>query len=254
MQKQNKSDIAIQPTSELSREMAIAIEAWLNYNSSVCGKIGVQENMINHPIKAFSVFHQNEFDIQFERQHPYLSSKCHVDLHIQLKNNKKTKTNKEYYFEFKQAKDDTAGSNERSRIFYDIARLSSLASKNCRCFFLIFGTDTSFKRCFLNYSMKRQDEKQQFKIREHGANEQKDAPFYSRWFILDNSDGAEKEIDIYSDDLYSKFKKEYLDAGDLQNRQKAIPPRKIITKRIYISSQDKLSYNEVGVWEILRVK
>lgn len=250
---QNKSDIVIQPTSELSREMAIAIEAWLNYNSSVCGEIGIQENMINHPIKAFSVLHQNEFDIQFEWQHPYLSPNCHVDLHLQLKQNRKTKTNKECYFEFKQAKEDTKGSNERSRIFYDIARLSSLASKNCRCFFLIFGTGTSFKRCFLDYHLKQQDEKQQL-IKEHGAIKQQEEPFYSRWFVLNNSDIAEKEIEIHSNGLYSKFQKDYINGKDLQDSKKAIPPKKITTKRIYISSSDKLSFNGVGVWEILRVR
>lgn len=252
MQRQNKNDIVIQPTSELSREMAIAVEAWLDYNSSVCGEIGIQENMINHPIKAFSVLHQNEFDIQFERQHPYLSPNCHVDLYLRLRN-KRTKTNKEYYFEFKQAKEDTKGSNERSRIFYDIARLSSLVSNYCRCFFLIFGTGTSFKRCFLDYHLKQQDEKQQFIIKEHGAIEQQEEPFYSRWFVLNNSDVAEKEIDIHSDDLYSKFQNDYLEGKVLQDSEKAIPPKKIITKRIYISSQDKLSLNGVGVWEILPI-
>ena len=55
------SGIGVVPTSELPKQMAIAVSAWLDYNSSVCGEIGVQENMINYPIKAFSIMHQNDY-------------------------------------------------------------------------------------------------------------------------------------------------------------------------------------------------
>lgn len=242
------SGIGVIPTSELPRKMAIAVSAWLDYNSSVCGEIGVQENMINYPIKAFSIMHQNDYDFQFEKQHPYLSPRCHVDLYMKLKGNNED----EYFFEFKQAKQDTYGSNERDRIFFDIARLSSLVSESRRCFFLVFGTGTSFKKNFLEYRQKeeRVGKKRFIEAHDNKKGEFTDVPFYSRWFYMSESDILkEKEINIQSDEHYEKFKAKYLNVEGVQDLKQATPPNTIITKLICLSLHEN-SLNGLGLWEI----
>lgn len=236
------------PTPDLPRQMALAVSAWLDYNSSVCGEIGVQENMINHPIKAFSIMHQNEYEFEFEKQHPYLSPRCHVDMYMKFKEQEA-----ECYFEFKQAKQETSDSNEKYRIFYDVARLSSLASQNKRCFFLIFGTGTSFKENFLEYRQDRERlNAKQRTIERHNGQEALNAPYYSRWFSVSEDGNKEKEIEIISDEHFEKFREKYLDDISVQDKEKAYPPNKILTRQIYLNSR-KDSLNGVGLWEILRI-
>lgn len=226
-------------SNDIFMNLARSVYAWLNYNSSVCGEIGVQENMINQPIKAFSIFHQNDYSFKFEKQHPYLSKRCHVDFYMEMKN--EDDDFKECYMEFKQAKSDTTSPGERQRIYNDIARLASIVTKKCRCFFLIFGTGYSYKNCFLNYSI----EKQQRKIRQHGESEEHTS-YYSQWFSFDYNN-RDKLIEIRKVEFYEDFCKEYIDKS--QNRQKAEPPEKVYTHLIFNGSEQ--NENGVGLWEIL---
>lgn len=150
-------------------DMARTIAAWLNYCINTSGKLGVQENVINHPIRNFLVCHQDLWETaHFEEGHPYLLYK-RMDMSF------RDKDNVNHYFEFKQAKEDTKDTSEQKRIYADLVRLAICKKKenDCRCFFLIFGNVEDYKKYFVEFvdgKKKSKGEKNQ------------DECFYSKWF------------------------------------------------------------------------
>lgn len=146
MARKDKSVFHILPANEPMVDIAKTVSSWLSYNTSVSGMIGVQENMIDYPIKSFLVCHQNEWlEATFEETHPYLKSR-RIDFYYEDKKGTK------YYVEFKQAKAETRDESEIQRIFNDLIRLSICKKKvnNDRCYFLMFGDVESYKKFFVN--------------------------------------------------------------------------------------------------------
>lgn len=246
--KVNPKDVVhITPSNDPVTDMAQSVASWLIYNSSVSGAIGVQENMINYPIKSFLVCHQNEWEkATFEETHPYLKYR-RIDF-FYLGNNKK-----KHYFEFKQAKADTDEDSEFQRIFNDLIRLAICKKKeqDTRCLFLMFGDVESYKSFFVSGG--------------------KDGFFYSNLFCFAKKE-TDHEIKIYpkssdlitndsnsnvfANEFIAKYKARTNEEGKTNEEMiKELVPEVIYIKLVWTNYKDetyqKNAPDIVGVWEVL---
>lgn len=247
--KVNPKDVVhITPSNDPVTDMAQTVASWLIYNSSVSGAIGVQENMINYPIKSFLVCHQNEWEkATFEETHPHLAYR-RIDF-FYLSNAKK-----KYYFEFKQAKADTEGESEFQRIYNDLIRLAICKKKDqdARCLFLVFGDVESYKTFFVGGRKDDLSYSNLFCFKKSETNSEKRVyPKSSK--LTDNDSVSLNELAKKFFDKYNPREKEY-GKTDKEIVTELVPDE-IYIKLVWTNYKDDAFQSNapdiVGVWEVL---
>lgn len=213
--------------------MGSAIAHWLGFQEKIGRSFMMNEDALKYPLSDYLVNEGNINikSIELERAHPNFSSR-QVDLTIidtvtqQLNN----------LFELKLATSYTRNQGEKQRVFNDIIRLH-LASQltTDKCYFLISGKTTNFKRDFQDLPINTNR-------------------FYEKWFSFVK--GQTKTFDVLSEtnptylSIYQKFLTDY--QNNYQGTTATLKlPQTITSKCEYITAYRKQFVPYMtGIWSI----